>query len=317
MMARAPGKLMLAGEYAVLHGHPALVMAVDRHAVATVSEGAVHQPPEVVATLAVARREGYLQDEHKDLAVDCTPLAGPSRTKLGLGSSAAGCVAALALARAIEGREVDDRQALGNVARRGHREAQGGGSGVDVLAAAMGGVLRVTLGDTREAEPTVLQRTWPAAWPWAVLWTGNSVRTSEMLATVDAMAARDPRGAQACWAGIAVATQQLDTAMVTGDLRTAVAAVTAHGHWMQELGERAGVAVVTESLAGLRTLVEASGVGVKPSGAGGGDVALMLGPDTQTLAAALAVATRLGFAVLPLSVDVLGVDLPSRSPGSP
>ena len=34
MRARAPGKLVLSGAYAVLEGAPALVAAVDRYAVA-------------------------------------------------------------------------------------------------------------------------------------------------------------------------------------------------------------------------------------------------------------------------------------------
>jgi phosphomevalonate kinase len=36
-MASAPGKLVLAGEYAVLDGAPAIVMAVDRRAVVSVA----------------------------------------------------------------------------------------------------------------------------------------------------------------------------------------------------------------------------------------------------------------------------------------
>ena len=34
--ARAPGKAAVLGEYAVLHGAPALVLAVDRYATATI-----------------------------------------------------------------------------------------------------------------------------------------------------------------------------------------------------------------------------------------------------------------------------------------
>ena len=44
---------MLAGEYAVLHGRPSLVMAVDRHAVVralAADETARPTPPEVAAT---------------------------------------------------------------------------------------------------------------------------------------------------------------------------------------------------------------------------------------------------------------------------
>jgi mevalonate kinase len=39
--ARAPGKVMLSGEYAVLDGAPALVMAVDRYASATAAREAL------------------------------------------------------------------------------------------------------------------------------------------------------------------------------------------------------------------------------------------------------------------------------------
>jgi mevalonate kinase len=38
IVARAPGKLVALGEYAVLEGAPALVLAVDRYCVATLAE---------------------------------------------------------------------------------------------------------------------------------------------------------------------------------------------------------------------------------------------------------------------------------------
>jgi phosphomevalonate kinase len=222
-------------------------------------------------------------------------------------------VAALALARALEGREVTDRVALGRVARRGHREAQGGGSGVDVLASACGGVLRVTLGDAVGDEPTVALRAWPSHWPWAVLWTGVSARTSELLARVATLEARESAWAGACWQGIARATEDLDRAMDTGDVRSAVDAVQAHARWMSELGQRAGVGIVTEPLGRFTADVVPLGVGVKPSGAGGGDVALVIGQDDATLAEALRRANGAGFKTVDLMPDADGVQVFERA----
>src|SRR5690606_11058374 len=62
--------------------------------------------------------------------------------KLGLGSSAAILVAALAAVRAPEYADDDAlRRATERPALRAHREAQGGGSGIDVAAAVRGGTL--------------------------------------------------------------------------------------------------------------------------------------------------------------------------------
>ena len=48
-MIRAPGKLFLLGEYAVLEGYPAIVAAVDRHAVLqpTPRSKTAGQPPDL------------------------------------------------------------------------------------------------------------------------------------------------------------------------------------------------------------------------------------------------------------------------------
>jgi phosphomevalonate kinase len=47
MIARAPGKLVLSGAYAVLEGAPALVAAIDRYAVADASRPTLRVTPEV------------------------------------------------------------------------------------------------------------------------------------------------------------------------------------------------------------------------------------------------------------------------------
>ena len=92
----APGKILLAGEYAVLHGAPAVVMAVERRchvvagaqAIASTFLQGVHA--QVVATFGETSREAQ---RAAHLAVDSSALYEKQR-KLGLGSSAAVTAAA-------------------------------------------------------------------------------------------------------------------------------------------------------------------------------------------------------------------------------
>ena len=98
MKAIAPGKLVLTGAYAVLDGAPAIVVAVDRHAVADASRTARSAAPEIRAAL-----EGAPAPE-----VDVSALYDARGGKLGLGSSAAAVVAALAARALAEGADLAD-----------------------------------------------------------------------------------------------------------------------------------------------------------------------------------------------------------------
>src|SRR5207302_7834013 len=99
--ATAPGKLILTGEYAVLDGEPALVIAVTRRAIATQTKGPRGSSP-FLAAVADELAERGLRDAAERamaIAVDSkafydAPRAGSAPIKLGLGSSAAVTVAA-------------------------------------------------------------------------------------------------------------------------------------------------------------------------------------------------------------------------------
>ncbi|MBM4364466.1 MAG: phosphomevalonate kinase, partial [Deltaproteobacteria bacterium] len=82
MIARAPGKLVLSGAYAVLEGAPAIVTAVDRWVTADTGRPADRLTPEVSAALAGRTAPWF----------DAGPLRDGEQ-KLGLGSSAAILVA--------------------------------------------------------------------------------------------------------------------------------------------------------------------------------------------------------------------------------
>ncbi len=300
---------MLAGEYAVLRGRPALVMAVDRYAVASGrgdgDDATVF--PEIAAAFAAARDEGLCDVDPRGVRVDVRALQGDGARKLGLGSSAAACVAALGWALRRSGLALDDemRARVGLVARRGHRAAQGGGSGVDVLASAHGGVIRVRV--TGDGDPEVTRHPGMGAMPWAVLWTGTPARTSEMIVRVEGFRGRDPSGFEAVMARIEEATERLDHAMRTGDAREAVDAVAQHQRAMGDLGRHSGAPVVTDAMARLAAIIEPMGGACKPSGAGGGDVAIALARDADTLGGVTEAARSEGFAVVPLVADLCGV----------
>jgi phosphomevalonate kinase len=306
--ARAPGKLVLAGEYAVLHGAPCLVLAVDRFVTATVSEGtpdAPLLPREVSATFALAAREGVLRGSPA-VRFDTRALYAPGGHKLGLGSSAAACVAALAAALHAQGVALD-RDVLARLCRQGHREAQGGGSGVDVLSSAYGGLLWVKPAPDPDQTPAVAPRELPEALPWAVLWTGQSARTSALVARVHTLRDRAPAEYATCMRGISDATESFALALGAGDSRRATEAVRDHGAWLDRLGHEAGAPVVTDGLRRLGVELEPLGAAVKPSGAGGGDVALVLAHDATALASALVTAEARGFSRVPLGVAREGV----------
>src|SRR5687767_8580508 len=105
LIATAPGKLILTGEYAVLAGAPAIVVAVDRRAVARRNATPRGSSPFLLAVaVEIAERRGAADPAARaalEISVDSTAFYD-RMTKLGLGSSAAVTVAATALAMAAE-----------------------------------------------------------------------------------------------------------------------------------------------------------------------------------------------------------------------
>jgi phosphomevalonate kinase len=308
LTVRAPGKVMLSGEYAVLDGAVAAVMAVDRYAIgrATTGEDASLEGWETVElrdALAVAREQGVLRGDVFARVSPGTLFDGAQ--KLGLGSSAAMCVAGLGAALAREGVDLDGaREVLARVALEGHRRAQGGGSGVDVYASAYGGVFATMIEGGRARDPEPLA--WPEGADWRVLWTGDPVSTKDFVARVRGLRARDPSAYEDGMGRVRAASEAFVSAMRVGDARALVRATDAHGRAMDALGQGAGVAIVTEPMRILRDAGVAGGWAVKPSGAGGGDIVLVVGERERGFAGLDAACEGLGLRVLAMGVSPIG-----------
>lgn len=328
--ASAPGKVLVSGEYAVLDGAPAIVMAVDRRARVRVSEaggdwhrlrlpgiaadevrfrvddaGRValhgpHPPPFDLSLVGhVCKAAGPRARESLQLELDTRPFFHEaSRVKLGLGSSAALAVA-LMTALLPEGARSPGLEAAALAA---HRAWQGGrGSGVDVAAAVRGGLLAYRAGG-----PSVEVLRWPDGLHWALLWSGLSSATADRVARFRASTERpSARRAAGRLAGAAEATL---SAWRANDACEALESLRRYVRVLQAFDVDAGIGIFE---AGHRELAGAAGgVGVvyKPCGAGGGDVGMAFSLERAALDRFLVFAHTHGFERLDVAADPRGAE---------
>ena len=310
--ASAPGKLMVCGEYAVLEGAEAVVAAAGRRAVAElVPAPGAPVGPEVKATFALAQRRWGAVPRGQTPSIDVSEMK-QSGTKLGLGSSAAGAAATAALVAIASGFKPDSPAVLPQlleVALEGHRAVAPEGSGADVAAAVLGGFVGFRRGDRQGASPQVRALRPPSDLVLRVAWTGKAVRTSDMLREVNRLKAQDRRRYDSCMQRMEDHSTAFIAAMDQGDTPALLRAADQYGRAMEALGDQAGVPIVTKELARIAELARNHSGAAKPSGAGGGDVALAFFRSEASAQAFDAGCVEAGLEVVSVDVGVDGVRL--------
>lgn len=312
LTASAPGKLLLAGEYAVLDGGPAVVVAVDRRATA---RRAARQPSPFLDALAAQLARRFSADHPaaraaaSDILVDTADFSRGGH-KLGLGSSAAATVAAatLALALAEDGPAAPDRDAVFELAFAAHGDAQGQrgtrGSGADIAAATYGGALRY---QTRDGETTRAALPVPTSVTFLPFFTGVSADTVTMVARVQA--ARAAGATRAPLEQLAGAAAALATAFQRDDAAAILRAIREGGAALAALGEAAGYDLETAAVRAARAALARFGGAAKTTGAGGGDLAIAVLPCEEDRNEAAAALIEAGCQVVPLSIEARGASL--------
>jgi phosphomevalonate kinase len=330
LTVRAPGKVILLGEYAVLGDAPALVAAVDRLASCTVVDGPGCRI-EAPALGCACDARAPLAGDKLDFARAAIATAGETppgvyrldsedlafrgadggRHKLGLGGSAATTVALLAAVAARAGRPVDAADVYAR-AQRAHHRVQGRGSGADVAASAFGGLLAYRWfegragGDLDAGCGTASVERLPIAGlpSLSLVWTGQSASTPALVERVWALG---PARLDALLAPIATAAERGIAAVRQGHRPGLVEAAGATAEALAALGAAAGATLVTPVHGELAALARPFGVVVKPTGAGGGDLAWLVGPDDAAEGAAAEAVRAAGHVVLRMRVSARGV----------
>jgi phosphomevalonate kinase len=233
--------------------------------------------PEVRAALAGLVADGLSPEALEAPWFDASQLRERDR-KLGLGSSAAILVASLwetitNLPGYGDRSSLDLRDAIFERAIVAHRQAQGGGSGVDVAASTYGGTMVVR----KSREDLYLEATQlPKGLVIEVYAMPDSASTSEFVAKVLALGERDPALFDATFGAQVAASHQAADALRMEDSVGFLQGLRAQHTALALLGRHAELPIVLPSVAALHDALPVEGCFL-PSGAGGGDVSLFVG----------------------------------------
>jgi phosphomevalonate kinase len=328
-VARAPGKLVALGEYAVLDGAPALVLALDRFAEVRIDASPdaachldTHPPQPARRTFAPGEPSGAklldlvtegVESPAWRAAVDSTAFfAGAD--KLGLGSSAAvlcawaGAFTAFARAK---GRQMPEPTLPALIGQ--HRTFQGGrGSGLDVAAAFTGGAITFRRGG--EGVPQVGSVRLPNSVGFAGIFAGRSASTPEFVAHYRAWQQDRPAQAAAMLRRLTDVAEAGCAAAGGDDAAAFMASLAEYGRGLRALGEAIGAEIVTAEHRQIEEHARKFGVAYKVSGAGGGDLGLACAIDSEALAAFVQSVTNRGFRVIKVSLAAKGLNVEQRAP---
>jgi phosphomevalonate kinase len=329
VVASAPGKLVVSGEYAVLAGAPALALCINRRVTCTLGDGtragwhfvargfageSLHSRQQLVDGAALVNDDpGYLCQhvvkqlqgaippdtlpENLDIEIDSRAGFNAGQ-KLGIGTSAAVCVSVTAaLLRWCN----SDLPAF-PIAQRAHQQSQGGrGSGVDVAAACSGGFIRYERGSDQRS-PQTKRLAFPARVAFATIWTGVGAATRDYLQRFDTWCA----GTQPAPLRALIDAAN-DVADAVPDAARFVRQLRAYAEALQHLDRAAQLGIYSNSHQRLAAIGTTSGVVYKPCGAGGGDFGMAFAQGAQAIESFAHAARAAGFVPLPLELDLHGI----------
>jgi mevalonate kinase len=301
--ASAPGSMMLLGEYAVLHGKQALVCAVDKRMTVTLIPrhdskilinsslgkfetdlAALQITPPFQFVLASLKKFSALMQTGCYLIIE-----SEFSDTMGLGSSAAVTVATISAIKKWLNIPANENE-LVEEARAIIREVQGLGSGADVAASVLGGMVSYTMSPMKSEKINTTH-------PITAVYSGYKTKTVDAVKQMETAFLSRPEDFKNICDAIGECAQQGTQAVREANWNAFGKSLNAQQELMQHLG------VTTPDLSNIITTLRADKniLGAKISGSGLGDCIIGLG-STDTFTPA-----NDRIKIFPISMSTLGV----------
>lgn len=289
--ASAPGKLMLSVGYAVVHGYPTIVTAVDQRLFATVRKNGVDvfhldapdlgltaytkdmvdlgkkDLPKSVRFIEILYKN-FLEKYPQKEGIIVTTKSDFSHA-YGFGSSSAVTVAFAKALTSLYEVELTNQE-LFDLCYQAVIEVQGVGSGYDIAAAIWGGTLYY-VSPAKVVEPIHLPEM-----PLLIAYSGEKADTPTLIRVVDNKLAQNPEKIDMIFKRIAKIADSFKEPAERGDWQTVAELFNESQECARELG------VSNNRLENLISAArDAGAIGATASGAAGGDCILALTPPEQ------------------------------------
>jgi phosphomevalonate kinase len=303
VVASAPGKLVLLGEYAVLCGAPSLVVAVDRRCLAQI-EPSPDDNCHIEVCLSQSQQRtfpstGFSGFELVDLVTGSDDqLEHPpwrarldsseffsGETKLGLGSSASALTVWTGAWASYTGQRAPEADASSlQVLIALHREFQGGaGSGLDIAASLIGGALIYQLGPG--GVPDICSVALPNSVGFTGIFTGRAASTRDLVVAFSEWRSARPIEAEQHLQVLSQIAEDGCSAVRENDAGGFLVALASYGQRLEKLGEDIGSDIVSREHQEIARQANRFDVVYKVSGAGGGDLGVAVSRDPEAMAA--------------------------------
>jgi phosphomevalonate kinase len=351
--ATAPGKLVIVGEYAVLHGAPGISVAVDVCALARLearsgpdsellipdtgerfrfhldvasnpvweapSPGALGLPLE--SCIATLRAHGLLPQAgglqacriELDTAAFHSRDAAGQRIKLGLGSSAAVSIALMGALLQFLHAAPLPSDKLGALCLEAHRRLQGGSGSGIDVATALAGGV-ISIGPASHDEgPRTTSLSWPPGLHMLAIWSGSSASTPVMLSRLHSYREQQPAACASHMAALSEIAAQTVSAWRSKATSSVLASLDGYASALRNLDQDAGIGIYSGGHEAMRGIALTHGAVYKPSGAGGGDFGIALTASREVLAALRKDFAARGYLCLEAGLCAPGLRVQTRS----
>jgi phosphomevalonate kinase len=263
----APGKLFIIGEYAVIEGEVGVATAINKRVF--VRQGVKRGKVNAIRRFAFDTI-GFTRYTRSLFYADSSALF-IGKKKLGLGSSSAMSVSAVASALVEAGMDIGSpstRVLVWKVAKEYHESFQKErGSGLDVAVSCFGGTIKMYGGQIETLSPVSLT----CDLDMLHIWTGKESKTRDAIRAFRGFQVSKKTLATKLTKAMGEISREF-VAVCKSDVHQSLVLLREYSMLLDVLGKEMGFEVVTDTMKAIRERFSRFGAVLKPSGAGGGDI---------------------------------------------